>query len=370
MHERSIQILLIENKKSDAHQIKAYLSAPDELSYKYNIISSSSIKEALEIIQRENLSLILLDLEVSDNAGMDTIKEILSHSNLPIIIFINTHNQNLAVRTLEIGVQDYLVKGEFSEQELKKSIRFAIQRNKIEKELLELNKNLINSNRDLEQFACIASHDLQEPLRKIMSFSEILKENLESKLDEENKNYLNIIIDGGIRMSQLIKDLLEFSRVQSDSSEFIKTDLNKILQDVLSNLELYIKEKKARINISNNLPTILGNPTLLQEVFQNLISNSLKFGNNENIKIEINCQLEQKKWLISIKDNGIGFDNKFSEKIFNIFNKLHSRNIYPGTGVGLALCQRIIEKHNGKIWAKAEPNKGATFFLTLPKNNK
>jgi len=246
------------------------------------------------------------------------------------------------------------------------------------KELLEVNKSLEESNADLQQFASIASHDLKEPLRKIHLFGSMIKE----QITEDNKisEYLNKIMHASERMSQLVNDVLSFSRL-SETDSFEVTDLNRIAEEVLVDLELLIKEKDAEIHI-NTLPAIKVIPGLIRQVFQNLISNALKFskpGSRPVIKItcervkdfdiESICAEDGQYFKIVISDNGIGFDERYAQKIFALFQRLHVRDRYEGTGIGLSIAKKIVEKHNGLIAAKSTAGVGSDFIIILPAND-
>lgn len=247
------------------------------------------------------------------------------------------------------------------------------------KEKIEL---LNESNNELKQFAYIASHDLQEPLRKITSFSDLLKEQFDEKLEGEGKHYMERITASANRMRQLITDLLEYSRAGRDSMESIKMiNLEDILDSVLDDLEISITEKDAKIKYEN-LPTIEGKETELRQVFQNLISNSLKFSQagiapeititSSNAPIELiskYAQLDQSinYYLIKVADNGIGFDQDYADTIFTIFQRLHGKSEFEGTGIGLSITRKIIEKNNGLILAEGNLGIGATFIIILPK---
>jgi signal transduction histidine kinase len=243
---------------------------------------------------------------------------------------------------------------------------------------------LSKSNNELKQFAYIASHDLQEPLRKITSFSDLLKEQYDEKLDGEGKFYVDRITSSTLRMRLLINDLLEYSRVGQDSPESINpVNLEEVLQSVLEDLEISIQEKNAAIK-SKDLPVIQGKETELRQVFQNLISNSLKFSKKDvNPSIAISSslapfeliknysQLDQSisYHLIKFEDNGIGFDQSYGERIFIVFQRLHGKNAFEGTGIGLSIARKIIEKYGGIILAEGFPNQGATFNVVIPKTS-
>ena len=235
-------------------------------------------------------------------------------------------------------------------------------------EILKLKlEELARSNAELEQFAYVSSHDLQEPLRMISSYLQLLQRRYQGKIDEKADKYIYFAVDGAARMQVLINDLLEFSRVTTRAREPEPTDCEFVLNQVLSNLDLYIKENKATVS-HDPLPEVMADNTQLAQVFQNLIINGIKFHSEEAPKIHISAEKKAKEWLFSVQDNGIGIDPQYSEKIFEVFKRLHKKEEYPGTGIGLAICKKIVERHGGRIWVESELGKGSTFYFTLPIN--
>ena len=217
---------------------------------------------------------------------------------------------------------------------------------------------------ELEQFAYVASHDLQEPLRTIDNFVGLLDKKYSKQTDKETTQYFKFIVNATSKMQNLIKDLLEFSRVGKNML-FTIVDCNKVLQEVIADLDISIKESNAKI-ITATLPVLQGNETELKRLFQNLISNAIKF-HKKNVFPEISITVEEKEkeYLFAIKDNGIGIEEKYMNKLFIIFQRLHTAEEYPGTGIGLATCKKIVTLHKGKIWIKSKLGEGSTFYFTL-----
>lgn len=234
-----------------------------------------------------------------------------------------------------------------------------------EQKLLQITADLQRSNRELEQFAYVASHDLQEPLRTITSYAQLLGQRYQDKLDEKADKYIHYIVDGSTRMQQLINDLLAYSRVGTRGKEFQVIDMNVVVKQAKENLKILIAEKQVLI-ITNPLPVIKADVTQLIQLFQNLLSNAIKFCQESTPQIEISSIKQGDEYLFSVRDNGIGIDREYAERIFIIFQRLHTRKEYPGTGIGLAICKRIVERHGGNIWVKSEIGKGATFYFTIP----
>lgn len=241
-------------------------------------------------------------------------------------------------------------------------------RKKIEIKLIQLNQNLKRSNEELEQFAYVASHDLQEPLRTITSFTEILVEEYGEYFDNTAKEYLTYISSSSQKMKTLIKDLLSLSKVSQKPQKLEKINLNEIITETIDFIIPTIHQRKINLNCQV-LPHICGDKVQLTHLWLNLISNALKFNENELIDIKIGVEDQDNNWLFYITDNGIGIDAEYQQKIFAIFQRLHAQSQYEGTGIGLALCQRIVSHHGGKIWVESELGKGSTFYFTMPKES-
>lgn len=221
------------------------------------------------------------------------------------------------------------------------------------------------SNKDLEQFAYIASHDLQEPLRMVSSFMRLLEANYRGKLDEKADMYIHYAVDGANRMSMLINDLLLYSRVTTTGRSFEPVDTNAVFEAVLQNLKIAIEESGAQI-ACGPLPSVRADGSQLVQLFQNLVGNAIKFGKRgEAPKVYVSAELRGDEWVFSVRDEGIGIDPKYRERVFVLFQRLHGRE-YKGTGIGLAVCKRIVERHKGRIWVESEPGKGANFLFTVP----
>jgi len=238
----------------------------------------------------------------------------------------------------------------------------------VEIELRKMMEDLERSNNDLEQFASIASHDLQEPLRMVTGFTQLLRDRYKDKLDEDANEFINYAIDGATRMKNLIDDLLIFSRIGSRGKPFKLIEMNIVLEIVLNNLGQLINETSSVVT-SDPLPVIKADEIQMIQLLQNLITNAIKFRGEKTPIIHVTAEINADMWVFSIQDNGIGIDSKFFDKIFIIFQRLHKKNEYEGTGIGLAVCKKIVQRHNGKIWVESELGKGSTFHFSIKKGN-
>ena len=227
-------------------------------------------------------------------------------------------------------------------------------------------RDLSVSNKELEQFAYVASHDLQEPLRMVSSYTQLLAERYRDQLDDKARQYIHYAVDGAVRMQRLINDLLLYSRVHSRGSAPVDTDAQAVLDDALANLTAAAGESGAQIT-HDPLPTIRADATQFLQVFQNLVGNAIKFRGKDPPRIHVSAKEKEREWLFSVRDNGIGIDPQYASRLFVIFQRLHTREEFPGTGIGLALCRRVVERHGGRIWFESEPGEGSTFFFTVPK---
>lgn len=406
-----ISILLVDDREDNLLSIETLLERDG-----YRFVKAKSGREALKILLTEtDFALILMDVEMPNLNGFETASMIYARDKLKHIpiIFITAHSfgDENVFKGYESGAVDYIYK----------PINPALMRAKVsvfvelyrktrllvahEAKLTAINRNLENeirerklsednvrtlnlqllqnidkleaANKDLDRFAFMASHDLQEPLRKIRIFTERLSHRLNGKMDEESVSYLDRIQRGTERMQNLIKDIMTFSRMSNDNGPFVDSDLNLLVGDVLVELEEIIREKSAKVELGQ-LPVMKLKPRLIHPLFYNLLNNAIKYSRKDvspEIKIYSetistmtagNVTRSRRFCRIFIEDNGIGFEQKYSEQIFEMFKRLHHHNEYEGTGVGLTLCKKIVEEHNGYIAAKSKPGKGSTFIITFP----
>ncbi len=405
------KILLVDDREDNLLSIETILAPAG-----YTFVKAHSGREALKVLLNEfDFALILMDVKMPNLNGFETASLIYQRDKLrhiPIIfITANNYGEEQMFQGYMTGAVDYIYKpinpdllrakvGVFidlykknhrllaQEQKLvaiNKNLELEIHERKVsEEKIKELNHKLLenierleSANRDLDRFAFMASHDLQEPLRKMLMFSDRLGYKYKDLIDEEGRLFISRIQHAGERMQALIKDILLFSKTSIEKPTFVDTDLNGILNDVLAEMDLTVKEKDAKID-AETLPSLSVNPVLMRPLFHNLISNAIKYA-KKNVQPVVKIYSEfsashngsdqdakGKYCRIYVEDNGIGFDQKYSEQIFGMFKRLHLHSEFEGTGIGLALCKKIVEEHHGFITARSRVNEGSTFIISLP----
>ena len=407
------KIMLVDDREDNLLSMETVLE-PDG----YRFVKASSGRQVLKLLLTDlDFALILMDVQMPNLNGFETAALIYERERLrhiPIIfITANNYGEENLFKGYRAGAVDYIYKpvnpellrvkvGVFVDL-YRKNQRLLAQEQKLvainrsleqeiseriasEEKVTDLNKQLLENinrleaaNKDLDLFAFMASHDLQAPLRKIRMFSDRLLANQENSFDREGKLYLTRIQEVSRRMQDLINDILRFSKISVENQNFEDVDLNGVVAEVLSEMEGVIREKNAHIVLEERLPVLPANTVLMGPLFSNLISNSLKYS-RKKVPPEIRIRYEETPVVsagngregdvrygrIYIEDNGIGFDQKYAEQIFDMFRRLHSSAEYEGTGIGLALCKKIVEMHNGYISALGKPGEGAVFIVTLP----
>jgi len=404
-----VKILVVDDREDNLLSIETILERDG-----YDIRKASSGRQALKILLSEqDFTLILMDVQMPDMNGFETASLIYEREklkNIPII-FITAHNKDeeYMFKGYKMGAVDFIYKPinpelmrfkvsvfadlyrkthELMQQEknllaAKANLEREIEERKISEDKVRLlnyqltqnNDELKTINEELDRFAYVASHDLQEPLRKIMVFSDVVNTRLSGKLEPDVQSSLNKIVRASERMQKLINDLLKFSRHANNSEDFTLVDLNDIFREVVSDFESDIQVKSASIECGP-LPLLQGIPSQLRQLFQNLLGNALKFSRPDvPPQIEVRSEFEmleeaagpvQRQHRITIRDNGIGFDPKYAEDIFVVFKRLHSYHEFEGSGIGLSICKKIVDRHKGNIRALGQLNAGATFVIQLP----
>lgn len=251
-------------------------------------------------------------------------------------------------------------------EQLRQSLSAATDHHRTAEMLQRQAEELARSNKELEQFAYVASHDLQEPLRMVVSYLQLIERRYKGKLDADADDFIGFAVDGSRRMQRLINDLLTYSRVGRSGVKVGAVDCNQVVDRVIEDLAASVRETGALVT-RETLPTVRGDASQLGQVFQNLIGNGLKFRRALPPTVHISVQEHPREWVFRVQDNGIGIEGEYTDRIFSLFQRLHGRGEYPGSGIGLALCRKIVEWHQGRIWVESTPGSGSTFLFTLPK---
>ena len=322
-------------------------------------------ESAIEQVEYEPPELILLDVQMPGIDGFETCTRLKSKSttqDIPIIFITAFSDTDNKVKGLSLGAVDYIAKP-FQEQEVLARVKNHLTIRHLQKHLLTLNQELKRSNTELEQFAFVVSHDLRAPLRKMKSYAELLRDSYSGRLDAKADKYIEALINGSLRMQSLIGDLLTYSRVGKSELVLEPVNLNMVLKQVIDDHSDVISKNSGQIR-ADSLPTVMAHKGQMLQLFQNLLENSIKFREGAPV-IEVRAERQEPQWLISFIDNGIGIEAQHTEKVFEIFQKLHPRTQYDGTGLGLSICRKIVKSHGGDLWFESEPGRGTTFYFTL-----
>lgn len=381
--EGTLPCVLVVDDNAD---MRSYIS---ELLAPYcRVQAVSAGLEALAAARRDPPDLILADIVMPNLDGIALLHELRADKrthSVPLILVSGRADEEALVGGLEAGANDYLVKP-FSARELVARVSTQLEMSRLQEDLLKANRDLehrvqertaelahaneelLRSNEELRQFAFIASHDLQSPLRSITAFVQILEREHGEQLNEEARVLIGRVVEATNRLQNMINDLLAYSRVESHANPFHPVNLRKVIDSALASLEGVIRETQTEV-ACGDLPVVLGDRGQLTQLLQNLIENAIKYRGQEPPRVEVSAKPYGDQWLIMVRDNGIGIAPEHYERIFEIFRRLHSQQAYPGNGIGLALCRRVVERHSGRIWVESEPGKGSVFQFTLPKSS-
>jgi signal transduction histidine kinase len=392
--EHRVKILLVDDQPENLIALEAVLEGLGQ-----ELIKASSGMEALRYMLEHDFAAVLLDVKMPDMDGFETaalIRQREKSRDTPILFLTAFRNDEHVYQGYNMGAVDYLQKPIVPEilrskvcvfVELKRKADLLRQKNeqleeliterlRIEEEIRKLNSELerrvaerthelSRTNEELRQFAYIASHDLQEPLRTVGSYAQLLAKRYRGKLDKDAEDFIHYIVDGITRMHVLLNDMLAYSRVTDANARPLgQADTSRILGNALANLEATMKENEAEVT-HGDMPVVLGDEVQLTQVFQNLIGNGIKYRRDESPKIHISAERQDSEWVFSVTDNGIGIEPKYKDRIFGIFKRLHGKEL-PGTGMGLAICKKIVERHGGRIWVDSKPGEGSVFQFTVP----
>jgi signal transduction histidine kinase len=366
--ESKLKLLLVEDNPADGELVLR------ELRQGGFDVACEVVETAAAFRQRvreRTPDLVLADYHLEQWRGMEALKILRCEGlDIPLILVSGALGDVTAVECIKEGATDYVLKN--SLDRLPESVRRALQETKIRQgsrraheELAQKAEDLARSNAELEQFACAASHDLQEPLRMVTNYTQLLAERYRGKLDDQAEKFIHYAVDGAARMQTLIQDLMTFSRAGRQESGLKNTDCNEVVKQALENLQASVDESGAIVT-SDDLPVVMANTARLRQVFQNLIGNAIKFRSTEPPVIHIGKEWTGTEWAFSVTDNGISISPENREVVFAMFRRLHTHAEYSGNGIGLAICKRIVEQVGGKIWVEPQAAPGTTFKLTWP----
>jgi signal transduction histidine kinase len=360
-NDLKVRALVVEDEPADVELAVRTLKLAD---LEVTADVAQTAEEFRELVRKNSYDIVLADYKLPGWNGMESV-EILRQEGLdvPVILVSGVLGELTAVECIKQGAADYTLKDHLAR--LPGSVRRALRESKLRRDHRQSQDDLARSNRDLEQFAYVASHDLQEPLRMVATYTQLLAERYRGKLDSDADKYIRYAVDGALRMQKLVQDLLAFSRVGRPGIAPESTDCNAVLQTALINLETSIQESGAIIE-HTPLPVLVADRTQVVQVFQNLIGNAIKFHGSEAPRICVSAELSGREWVFSVADNGIGIAAEQAESVFLIFRRLHTHAEYAGSGIGLSICKKIIEQHGGRIWVESEPGHGSIFQFTLP----
>jgi two-component system sensor histidine kinase/response regulator len=370
-----MKVLLIEDNPADEQLVRHLLRAAGP---SFELAGAATLAAGLAVLTGPGADVVLLDLSLPDSHGLETLSHVLAaREDLPVVVLSGHDDEDLAYRALQAGAQDYLVKGMHDAALLRRVLRYATERKRLETQLRMLNaelearverrtRELAQANRELESFAYSVSHDLQAPLRTIGGFSEILASDFAHALDEEGRGYLQRLREAGHHMGELLEALLELSRVSRHRLRPGPVDLGGLALQLFAELQAGEPERAVTLELAGDLECH-GDVRMLEIALRNLLNNAWKFTRPRTPgRILIRAHGEAGERVFEICDNGVGFDAQYAARLFEPFQRLHRANEFEGTGIGLATVQRIIHRHGGRVWADGAAGVGATFRFTLP----
>ena len=365
------KVLVIEDSRVAVKVLRT-----DLMNHGFEVDSANDLKTGLEQVTQGGIAVVLLDLSLPDSMGLDTFTRVQTVApDVPIVVLTGLDDDKVGLEAISRGAQDYLIKGRPRDESLGRCLHYAIGRKQLEQKIKQLNEELeqrvlertlelARSNAELQQFSKVAAHDLQEPLRVVQGYVELLSRRYKGKLDKEADEFMEYIMDGTNRMTQLIQDVLKHSSIKMHDKQLEATDSAAALDAALYNLKVSIDESGAQIT-RGHLPRVIADKLELLQLFQNLIGNAIKYRGAQPPVIQVSATRADGDWLFAIEDNGIGIEARFHARVFEMFKRLHGKQTYSGTGIGLAICKKIIESHQGRIWIESEPDKGSKVFFTL-----
>jgi two-component system, sensor histidine kinase and response regulator len=358
-----LRALIVEDEPAD---VELTLRALRQAGFEVSGDVAQTAEEFTDLVRKNAYDVILADYKLPTWNGMESVEALRREGlDVPVIVVSGALGEFTAVECIKQGAADYVLKDNLAR--LPESVRRALREKRLREEHQHAQEELARSNQDLEQFAYVASHDLQEPLRMVATYTQLLAERYRGQLDDNADKYIHYAVDGALRMQSLVQDLLTFSRIGRQAADLQNTDCNAVVETAVKNLRAAVDESRARVT-HDPLPTVMADGSQLLQVFQNLLGNAIKFRGPEPPALHLSACKKGREWVFSVADNGIGIAPEHAETVFVIFKRLHTRAEYPGSGIGLSICKKIIERQGGRIWVESQLGQGATFKFTLPAN--
>jgi signal transduction histidine kinase len=366
MDNPKMRVLMIEDNPGDVGLIREMLGGLKSQTFRFE--STDRLSTGLGRVAKNGIDAVLLDLGLPDSRGLDTFLEAQAHAlQIPIIVLTGTDDEALALRAVQMGAQDYLVKGQVDSDSLRRCVRYAVERQRLLVQLECAVAELAVKNEELDAFAHTISHDLKEPLRTVEAFSQFLFEDYSQRLDKRGRDYLTRLAKAGARMKRLIDDILALSEVSRKPDPPKRVGLGSVIGDIVDELRFATEEKRFSVKVQEGLPDVAGDPLRIKQIFHNLIGNAVKFNESEDPLVTVGARdPEDGMATFYVVDNGIGIDPRYHDRIFGIFQRLHRPEEYDGTGAGLAIVKRAVEGSGGRVWVESQFGSGTTFMFTLP----
>lgn len=355
MKESHISILIIDDDKSDRNLLRRNL----KIHLNFECVEVDTVNEAMTLLDHKHFDCVIIDYKLPEKNGIEGIKLMKeAFPYMPTIMYTGEGNELIATEAMKVGAIDYIPKNVLNAEYLVRTIENALEK-------AEMQKKLDSQREELKMFTHVLTHDIRSPFASLKQLLKIVEENINSGSYEKLPETLKLINWTINYTDELIKSLFTYTKLESEI-QFERVSLQDVMAIVVSNLQHILKEKNGIIKCEESLPEVIGNLSQLSQLFQNLITNGLKYNNSDSPTVCISTENREGEWLFKIKDNGIGIASDEYEKIFEPFKRLHGLDKYTGSGIGLTICRKIVERHKGKIWVESEEGKGSTFFVILP----
>ncbi len=360
------KVLVVEDNPNDRALYKRILGRSDVA---FDIYEAENVREGLAMSSKREVDCVLLDYMLPDADGIDFIRSSQEDGlemNAAIVMVTGQGNEKTAVEAMKLGAIDYITKNSVMEGFFVQSILNAIERADLKRQVRQYQEELEKSYMALSDFTHTVSHDLKAPLRRIIQYCDILKDEVGDKLGIEGTNYVNRLSVNAGRMQTLVSDLLNYSQTVNAQEDKVDLDFEKIIDEIVEEMKIHIEENNVTI-VADGLPVVPAYPVRIRELFQNLIENAIKYRGESDPTISISCKEEPDGYLFSVRDNGRGIEEEYHERVFKEFERLHTQEEIEGSGLGLSICRKVVEAHGGKIWVESQPDHGSTFKFMVSK---